>query len=54
LIDLAGRLDPAALGVSSLSGQVVVAQLRVALIDLLEGIGLDHDRAREALPNLRP
>jgi uncharacterized membrane protein YgaE (UPF0421/DUF939 family) len=53
LIDLAGRLDPEALGAASLSGQVVVAQLRVALVDILEGIGLDHDRAREALPTLR-
>ena len=54
LIDLAGRLDPEQLGASSLSGQVVVAQLRVAMVDILEGIGLDHDRAREALPTLRP
>ena len=53
LIELASRLDPAQLGASSLSGQVVVAQLRVALVDLLEGLGLDHDRAREALPTLR-
>ena len=53
LIVIAGRLDPDALGASSLSGQVVVAQLRVALVDILEGIGLDHDRAREALPTLR-
>ncbi|MCU1623958.1 MAG: rane protein-like protein [Frankiales bacterium] len=53
MIDLAGRLDPERLGATSLSGQVVVAQLRVSLVDLLEGIGLDHDRAREALPVLR-
>lgn len=53
LIELAGRLDPESLGANSLSGQVVVAQLRVALVDILEGIGLDHDRAREALPPLR-
>ena len=45
-------LDPAGLGATSLSGQVVVAQLRVALVDLLEGLGFDHDRAREALPTL--
>jgi uncharacterized membrane protein YgaE (UPF0421/DUF939 family) len=54
LITLAARLDPDALGATSLSGQVVVAQLRVALVDLLEGLGFDHDRAREALPTLRP
>ena len=53
LIELAGRLDPDLLGATSLSGQVVVAQLRVAVVDILEGIGLDHDRAREALPTLR-
>jgi uncharacterized membrane protein YgaE (UPF0421/DUF939 family) len=52
LITLAARLDPAGLGATSLAGQVVVAQLRVALVDLLEGLGLDHDRAREALPAL--
>ena len=54
LITLAARLDPVALGTTSLSGQVVVAQLRVALVDLLDGLGFDHDRAREALPTLRP
>jgi uncharacterized membrane protein YgaE (UPF0421/DUF939 family) len=53
LIALASRLDPVGLGASSLSGQVVVAQLRVALLDLLQGLGLEHDRAREALPDLR-
>jgi uncharacterized membrane protein YgaE (UPF0421/DUF939 family) len=53
LIVLASRLDPVALGASSLSGQVVVAQLRVALVDLLDGLGLEHERAREALPALR-
>ena len=52
LITLAARLDPVALEATSLSGQVVVAQLRVALVDLLEGLGLDHDRARSALPTL--
>lgn len=54
LIELAARLDPVELGTSSLSGQVVVAQLRVALVDLLDGLGLPHARAREALPLLRP
>ena len=54
LITLAARLDPVALEATSLSGQVVVAQLRVALVDLLEGLGFDHDRARSALPTLQP
>lgn len=54
LISLAARLDPVALGATSLSGQVVVAQLRVSLVDLLEGLGFDPDRAREALPALHP
>ncbi|MCU1593209.1 MAG: hypothetical protein JWO12_601 [Frankiales bacterium] len=52
LIVFAAKLDPVRLRASSLSGQVVVAQLRVVVIDLLEGLGLDHDRAREALPSL--
>jgi uncharacterized membrane protein YgaE (UPF0421/DUF939 family) len=52
IIILAARLDPVTLGAKTLSGQVVVAQLRVAVVDLLEGLGLDHDRAREALPTL--
>jgi uncharacterized membrane protein YgaE (UPF0421/DUF939 family) len=52
LLALGGKLDPAALGATSLSGQVVVGQLRVALVDLLEGLGVDQERAREALPEL--
>lgn len=52
LLDLAGRLDPAALGATTLAGQITIGQLRVALIDLLEGLGLEHDRARNALPAL--
>ena len=53
LIVFAARLDPVALGATSLSGQVVVAQLRVAVVDLLDGLGLPRGRAREALPSLR-
>ena len=34
------------------AGQVVVGQLRVAVVDLLEGLGIEHDRARNALPEL--
>lgn len=53
LIELAARLDPVALGARSLSAQVMVAQLRVVVVDLLEGLGLDPARAREALPTLQ-
>ena len=49
---LAARLDPVALGAHGLAGQVVVGQLRVAVVDLLEGLGVEHDRARNALPAL--
>lgn len=52
LVAYASRLDPVALGASSLSGQVVVAQLRVAVVDLLQGLGLPPERSREALPSL--
>ncbi|GAC1445166.1 MAG: FUSC family protein [Mycobacteriales bacterium] len=52
LLELAGKLDPVVLGATSLSGQVVVGQLRVAAVDLLEGLGLERDRARNALPAL--
>jgi hypothetical protein len=54
LVELAARLDPQTLGARSLSGQVVVGQLRVAVVDLLDGLGLEHDRARNALPTLMP
>ena len=40
------------LGAGSLSGTVVLAQLRTAVVDLLEGLGLAHDDARRALPAL--
>ena len=52
LIALAGELDPEALQARTLPGQVVVGQLRVAMVDLLEGFGLEHDRARNSLPEL--
>lgn len=52
LLALAARLDPVLLGAQSLAGQVVVGQLRVAVVDLLEGLGLEHDRARNTLPAL--
>ena len=52
LVELGGRLDPVTLEAHGLAGQVVVGQLRVAVVDLLEGLGLEHDRARNALPEL--
>lgn len=52
LMVLARELDPVRLGASSLAGQVAVGQLRVAVVDLLEGLGVEHDRARNALPAL--
>ena len=52
LMELAARLDPVALGATTLSAQVVVGQLRVAVVDLLDGLGLEHDRARNALASL--
>lgn len=53
LARFASRLDPVALHADSLSGAVAVAQLRTAVVDLLEGLGADHDEARAALPVLR-
>ena len=50
LLALAARLDPDALEVQGLSGSVAVAQLRAAVVDLLEGVGLAPDAARSALP----
>ena len=52
LLAVAAKLDPVGLGATSLAGQIAVGQLRVATVDLLEGLGLEHDRARNALPAL--
>jgi uncharacterized membrane protein YgaE (UPF0421/DUF939 family) len=52
LIELAARLDPVALGAQSMSANVAVGQLRVTVVDLLDGLGIEHDRARNALPTL--
>ena len=52
LLAFAPRLDPVPLGASTLAGQIAVGQLRVAVVDLLEGLGIDHDRARNTLPSL--
>jgi uncharacterized membrane protein YgaE (UPF0421/DUF939 family) len=49
LRDLAGRLDPERLA-SSLSTTVVVAQLRSAVVDLLQVAGLTESQARAVLP----
>ncbi len=52
LLALAAKLDPVPLAATTLSAQVVVGQLRVAVLDLLDGFGVDHDQARAALPTL--
>ena len=53
LVALASALDPVELGTDGLSASVVVAQLRSALVDLLEGTGVSPERARAVLPPLR-
>ncbi len=53
LVALADDLDPLVLGASGLSAAVVVGQLRSALVDLLEGVGVSPERARAVLPPLR-
>ncbi len=52
LLSFAGELDPELLGAAGLSGSVVLAQLRAAVVDLLVGVGIDMVRARTALPPL--
>jgi hypothetical protein len=52
LLAVAGRLDPAALGATSLADQVLVGQLRVVAIDLLEALGMAPEAARAELPGL--
>jgi hypothetical protein len=54
LLGLAHRLDPAALGAVTLADQVIVGQLRVVVIDLLVGVGMEHETARSVLPELAP
>ena len=49
LTELAALLDPRVLG-GGLSASVVVGQFRSALVDLLEGCGVDPARARATLP----
>lgn len=50
LVELAGRLDPAALGAHTMSENVVVAQVRSAVVDLLGATGMDLSNARALLP----
>jgi uncharacterized membrane protein YgaE (UPF0421/DUF939 family) len=52
LSELARRLDPVLLGATTLADQVLVAQLRVVVVDLLESQGLSHESARAELPEL--
>jgi uncharacterized membrane protein YgaE (UPF0421/DUF939 family) len=54
LRDLAARLDPARLGARTMSTTVVVAQIRSAVVDLLEVTGMDTARARRLLPKPSP
>jgi hypothetical protein len=54
LAAVASRLEPAALGVHSLSALVIVGQLRSAVIDLLEATGMDHEQAVGLLPQASP
>lgn len=50
LATLAKRLDPAVLAPQSLPANVVVAQLRSVVVDLLESTGMDSQQARDLLP----
>jgi uncharacterized membrane protein YgaE (UPF0421/DUF939 family) len=52
LLALAAKLDPVPLEATTLSAQVVVGQLRVAVLDLMEGFGVEPKAARSALPAL--
>jgi hypothetical protein len=50
LTTLAHRLDPVALGARTMSENVVVAQVRSAVVDLLGATGMDVAQARDLLP----
>jgi uncharacterized membrane protein YgaE (UPF0421/DUF939 family) len=50
LAALAERLDPERLGVESMSANVVVAQVRSVVVDLLGATGMDEHQARALLP----
>jgi hypothetical protein len=49
---VAARLDPTALGATSLADQVLVGQLRVVVLDLLAARGMSLTEARAQLPQL--
>ncbi|HUR50686.1 MAG TPA: FUSC family protein [Mycobacteriales bacterium] len=49
---LARRLDPVALGATTLADQVLVGQLRVVVVDLLGALGTTTTDARAELPQL--
>jgi uncharacterized membrane protein YgaE (UPF0421/DUF939 family) len=51
LVTLAARLDPEKLGAHTMSENVVVAQVRSAVVDLLGATGMDITEARALLPN---
>jgi uncharacterized membrane protein YgaE (UPF0421/DUF939 family) len=51
LAALAARLDPEALGAHTMSENVVVAQVRSAVVDLLGATGMDLAHARALLPS---
>ena len=50
VLEVAPRLHPDELGGAGLSASVVVGQLRSAVVDLLEGLGVEPAAARAALP----
>jgi len=51
LIRLAGLLDPVRMDATSMSATVIVAQVRSAVVDLLEITGMGLDEARRLLPH---
>jgi hypothetical protein len=48
---LAARLEPHSLGAHSLSANVIVGQVRSAVVDLLGALGMNRAQARALLPN---
>ena len=52
LVDLGSSLDPEDMQAVSVAALVAVAQLRVTVVELLEGLGVSEERARAILPPL--
>lgn len=52
LAQLAGRLEPAEFGATTLEGQALVLVLRPLMVDLMEAAGATHGSAEAALPRL--